>query len=107
MSAVLINGKAVDTDLLLGIQVKSPRPGQRLSRVRVRLPYSKQISTIRVDANQLEAAMRPHSARTQLLEQLAQRVANLNPAAGEIGAGMLASLVEDAQRAIGQQGGAA
>lgn len=31
-------------------------------------------------------------------EKLAARVALLNPAAGEIGAGMLASLVEDARR---------
>lgn len=34
---------------------------------------------------------------------LAQRVAHLNPAVPSIGAGMLASLVEDAQRALGLQ----
>lgn len=31
---------------------------------------------------------------------LAQRIANLNPDAGEIGEGMLRSLVEDAQRVV-------
>ena len=35
------------------------------------------------------------------LSRLAQRVANLNPKAGTIGDGMLASLVEDARRALG------
>lgn len=37
----------------------------------------------------------------RLLVALAKRVAALNPAAGEIGAGMLASLVEDARTALG------
>jgi 4-hydroxy-L-threonine phosphate dehydrogenase PdxA len=32
------------------------------------------------------------------LDRLARKVANLNPHAGEIGAGMLAQLVEDARR---------
>lgn len=33
--------------------------------------------------------------------ELLQRLANLNPNAGEIGAGMLASLVDDARKIIG------
>lgn len=36
------------------------------------------------------------------LVHLAERVARLNPDAGEIGAGMLASLVADARRALGK-----
>ncbi len=37
------------------------------------------------------------------LRRLAQRVANLNPACAEIGAGMLASLVDDATRALASE----
>lgn len=40
------------------------------------------------------------AAATPELHDLAQRVARLNPAAGEIGAGMLADLVERAQIAL-------
>ena len=40
------------------------------------------------------------------LVRLAERVAKLNPGAGQIGAGMLASLVADARQAIGNGGGA-
>lgn len=36
--------------------------------------------------------------------RLAQRVADLNRDAGEIGAGMLASLVDDARAALGREG---
>lgn len=39
------------------------------------------------------------------LVRLAERVAKLNPDAGQIGAGMLASLVADARRAIGSGSG--
>lgn len=39
-------------------------------------------------------------AAARELLQLAQRVASLNPTAGQIGAGMLASLVEDAIAAV-------
>lgn len=41
------------------------------------------------------------------LVRLAERVAKLNPEAGVIGPAMLASLVSDARRAIGNGGGAA
>lgn len=40
------------------------------------------------------------------LVRLAERVAKLNPDAGVIGPGMLASLISDARRAIGNGGGA-
>lgn len=43
----------------------------------------------------------------QQLRRLAQRIARLNPASATIGGGMLASLVSDAQRALGHEGGAA
>ena len=47
-----------------------------------------------------EALADAYLAGTKDSARLVDRVARLNPAAGEIGAGMLASLVEDA-RAIG------
>ena len=48
-------------------------------------------------------ASTPHCPnRPALLEALARRVARLNRDAGEIGAGMLASLVDDARRALGE-----
>lgn len=43
----------------------------------------------------------------QQLRYLAQRIARLNPDSATIGAGMLASLVADARRALGQEGAAA
>lgn len=43
--------------------------------------------------------LRQHLAQPQLMD-LARRVAALNPASGTIGAGMLASLVSAAQKAI-------
>jgi hypothetical protein len=39
-------------------------------------------------------------ARAIALEKAARRVARLNPAAGEIGAGMLATIVNEAQAAL-------
>lgn len=39
----------------------------------------------------------------KIREALVDRVARLNPAAGEIGAGMLASLVEDARKIGGDK----
>lgn len=45
--------------------------------------------------------------QTQRLIALAERVARLNPASATIGAGMLASLIADAQAALSTQGAAA
>lgn len=45
--------------------------------------------------------------QTQRLIALAERVARLNPASATIGAGMLASLIADAQAALITQGAAA
>jgi hypothetical protein len=44
-----------------------------------------------------------HNCTVCKLQALAHRVAELNPNAGVIGAGMLASLVEDARRLVGEQ----
>lgn len=55
-----------------------------------------------IAADRLELAaerVQQHDA----LRTLAERVANLNAKAGKIGAGMLASLVEDAAHALGRK----
>lgn len=99
--------RRLTTDDLLAMRVRNPRPGQRTTPVKVRLPYAADTTVIRVDSNQYEAAMRSESATVNLLTDLARRVAALNPDAGAIGPGMLASLVTDAKRALGQEDGAA
>lgn len=48
----------------------------------------------------------PPTDELQQLRRLAQRIARLNPQSATIGGGMLASLVTDANRALGQEGGA-
>lgn len=98
-------------DEILAAEVTRPHKGQRLVTVAIRRVYEKEISHIQVDPWMLTAQARAAIAFTQpsppepadqlpALLKLAQQVARLNPDAGEIGAGMLASLVADARRIV-------
>ena len=104
-------------DQVLAAEVTKPRCGQNLLTVHVRRPYEKEVSTIKVDPWMLTGEIRDVIARTwpaapsaadQLpdLLQLCDKVARLNPEAGEIGPGMLATLVTQARR-IQANGGVA
>ncbi|WP_418132518.1 hypothetical protein ABL849_17420 [Variovorax sp. 375MFSha3.1] len=89
-------------DVLLAIEVKSPSVAQSTTSVRVRRPYAAEYTTIQVDTTKLRELEASAAARALAL---ARRVARLNPTAGVIGAGMLASLVEEARTTVAGFGG--
>lgn len=89
-------------DALLSIEVKTPDAGQPTTSVRVRRPYASDYTTVQVDTAKLRELESSAAARALAL---ARRVARLNPTAGAIGAGMLASLVEEARAAVAGFGG--
>jgi hypothetical protein len=92
----------LNRDVLLAMEVKAPRPGQNTTQVKVRRAYSDQYSTILVDTAELHKLEASAAARALAL---ARRVARLNPASATIGAGMLASLVNEARAAVAAFGG--
>jgi hypothetical protein len=92
----------LNREVLLSMEVKSPRPGQHTTQIKVRRPYSSSYSTILVDTAELQHVEASAAARALAL---ARRVARLNPASATIGAGMLASLVDEARSAVAAFGG--
>ncbi|NVM87611.1 hypothetical protein FHT32_001250 [Variovorax sp. SG517] len=88
--------------MLLSIEVKRPSVGQSTTSVRVRRPYASDYTTVQVDTTKLRELEASAAARALAL---ARRVARLNPMAGAIGAGMLASLVEEARATLSGFGG--
>ena len=67
----------------------------------VRRTLARELQAAEARVRELEGALKEAGETPSDALALARRVANLNPDAGEIGEGMLRSLVEDARRIVG------